>query len=112
MALKTFIEAVRETLASEMRHDEAVIVLGEDVGLKGGVFLATDGLHAEFGEDRVIDTPLSESLIIGASIGAAMNGLRPVAEIQFADFIHPAFHQLVSEAARMRHRPHNACGRL
>ena len=109
MALKTFIEAVRETLAEEMRRDEAVIVLGEDVGLKGGVFLATDGLFAEFGEDRVIDTPLSESLIVGASIGAAMNGLRPVAEIQFADF-HPAFNQLVSEAARMRYRSNNGFG--
>src|SRR6185369_5643444 len=110
MALKTFIEAVRETLAEEMRRDEAVIVLGEDVGLKGGVFLATDGLYGEFGEDRVIDTPLTESMIIGASIGAAMNGLRPVAEIQFADFIHPAFNQLVSEAARMRYRSNNGFG--
>ena len=72
-----------------MRRDEAVIVLGEDVGKKGGVFLATDGLWAEFGDDRVIDTPLTESMIVGASIGAAVNGLRPVAEIQFADFIHP-----------------------
>ena len=71
MALKTFIEAIRETMAEEMRRDEAVIILGEDVGLKGGVFLATDGLFGEFGGDRVIDTPLTESLIIGASIGAA-----------------------------------------
>jgi 2-oxoisovalerate dehydrogenase E1 component beta subunit len=110
MALKTFIEAIRETMAEEMRRDEAVILLGEDVGLKGGVFLATDGLFAEFGEDRVIDTPLSESMIIGASIGAAMNGLRPIAEIQFADFIHPAFNQLVSEAARMRYRSNNGYG--
>jgi 2-oxoisovalerate dehydrogenase E1 component beta subunit len=76
MALKTFIEAIRDTLFEEMRRDEAVIVLGEDVGKKGGVFLATDGLWGEFGDDRVIDTPLSESLIVGASIGAAMNGLR------------------------------------
>jgi 2-oxoisovalerate dehydrogenase E1 component beta subunit len=110
MALKTFIEAVRETLAEEMRRDDAVIILGEDVGLKGGVFLATDGLYGEFGEDRVIDTPLTESMIIGTSIGAAMNGLRPVAEIQFADFIHPAFNQLVSEAARMRYRSNNGFG--
>ncbi|HJP89213.1 MAG TPA: alpha-ketoacid dehydrogenase subunit beta, partial [Candidatus Limnocylindrales bacterium] len=110
MALKTFIEAIRETMAEEMRRDEAVIVLGEDVGLKGGVFLATDGLFGEFGGDRVIDTPLTESMIIGASIGAAMNGLRPVAEIQFADFIHPAFNQLVSEAARMRYRSNNGFG--
>ena len=87
-----------------------VIVLGEDVGKKGGVFLATDGLWAEFGDDRVIDTPLTESQIIGTSIGAAIGGLRPVAEIQFADFIHPAFNQLVSEAARLRYRSNNGYG--
>jgi 2-oxoisovalerate dehydrogenase E1 component subunit beta len=107
MAVRTFIEAVREGLADEMRRDERVIVLGEDVGKKGGVFLATDGLWAEFGDDRVIDTPLTESMIVGASIGAALNGLRPVAEIQFADFIHPAFNQIVSEAARLRYRSNN-----
>jgi 2-oxoisovalerate dehydrogenase E1 component beta subunit len=107
VAVKTFIEAIREALAEEMRRDETVIVLGEDVGRKGGVFLATDGLWAEFGEDRVIDTPLTESMIVGASIGASVNGLRPVAEIQFADFIHPAFNQIVSEAARMRYRSNN-----
>jgi 2-oxoisovalerate dehydrogenase E1 component beta subunit len=107
MPPKTFIEAIRDTLADEMRRDESVIVLGEDVGKKGGVFLATDGLWAEFGEERVIDTPLTESMIIGTSIGAAVNGLRPIAEIQFADFIHPAFNQLVSEAARMRYRSNN-----
>ena len=110
MAQMTFIEAIRDTLAEEMRRDEDVIVLGEDVGKKGGVFLATDGLWAEFGDNRVIDTPLTESMIVGASIGAAVNGLRPVAEIQFADFIHPAFNQLVSEAARMRYRSNNAIG--
>jgi len=108
MAVMTFIEAIRDTLAEEMRRDDGVIVLGEDVGKKGGVFLATDGLWAEFGDDRVIDTPLTESMIVGASIGAAVNGLRPVAEIQFADFIHPAFNQIVSEAARMRYRSNNA----
>jgi 2-oxoisovalerate dehydrogenase E1 component beta subunit len=110
MAVKTLIEAVRETLAEEMRRDENVIVLGEDVGKKGGVFLATDGLWAEFGDDRVIDTPLTESMIVGASIGAAINGLRPVAEIQFADFIAPAFNQLINEAARMRYRSNNGFG--
>ena len=110
MATRTFIDAIRETLADEMRRDETVIVLGEDVGKKGGVFLATDGLWAEFGEDRVIDTPLTESMIVGASIGAAVNGLRPVAEIQFADFIFPAFNQIVSEAARMRYRSNNGYG--
>ena len=78
-------------------------MLGEDVGKKGGVFLATDGLYDEFGGDRVLDTPLTESMIVGASIGAAVNGLRPVPEIQFADFILPAFNQIVSEAARMRY---------
>ena len=110
MVARTFIEAIRETLADEMRRDESVIVLGEDVGKKGGVFLATDGLWAEFGDDRVIDTPLTESMIVGTSIGAAVNGLRPVCEIQFADFIFPAFNQIVSEAARMRYRSNNGYG--
>ena len=104
MAVRTFIESIRETLAEEMRRDDSVVVLGEDVGKKGGVFLATDGLYDEFGPDRVIDTPLSESMIVGASIGASVNGLRPVPEIQFADFIFPAFNQIVSEAARLRYR--------
>jgi 2-oxoisovalerate dehydrogenase E1 component beta subunit len=107
---KTFIEAIRDGLAEEMRRDPSTIVLGEDVGLKGGVFLATDGLFAEFGEDRVIDTPLTESMIVGVSIGAAANGLRPIAEIQFADFIFPAFNQIVSEAARLRYRSNDAFG--
>jgi 2-oxoisovalerate dehydrogenase E1 component beta subunit len=102
--VRTYLEAVRDTLATEMRRDESIIVLGEDVGKKGGVFLTTDGLFAEFGADRVIDTPLTESMIIGASIGASVNGLRPVPEIQFADFIFPAFNQIVSEAARLRYR--------
>lgn len=110
MATRTFIEAIREGLAEEMRRDPTTIVLGEDVGKKGGVFLATDGLWAEFGDERVIDTPLTESMIVGASIGAAANGLRPIPEIQFADFIFPAFNQIVSEAARMRYRSNNAFG--
>src|SRR5690242_7146956 len=104
----TMIDSVRSTLAEEMRRDDTIIVLGEDVGLKGGVFLATDGLFAEFGEDRVIDTPLTESMIVGVSIGASANGLRPIAEIQFADFIFPAFNQIVSEAARLRYRSNDA----
>jgi 2-oxoisovalerate dehydrogenase E1 component beta subunit len=104
----TLIESIRETLRGEMRRDESVVVLGEDVGKKGGVFLATDGLYDEFGGDRVLDTPLTESMIVGASIGAAVNGLRPVPEIQFADFIMTAFNQIVSEAARMRFRSNNA----
>ncbi|MFI5225858.1 MAG: alpha-ketoacid dehydrogenase subunit beta [Candidatus Limnocylindrales bacterium] len=110
MPTKTFIEAIREGLFDEMRRDETTIVLGEDVGKKGGVFLATDGLYDEFGEDRVIDTPLTESMIVGTSIGAAVNGLRPIAEIQFADFIFPAFNQILSEAARMRYRSNDALG--
>jgi 2-oxoisovalerate dehydrogenase E1 component beta subunit len=110
MPTRTFIEAIREGLREEMQADESVIVLGEDVGKKGGVFLATDGLFEEFGEERVIDTPLTESQIVGTSIGAAVNGLRPVAEIQFADFIFPAFNQLLSEAARMRYRSNNTFG--
>src|SRR3970040_431590 len=110
MAIRTFIEGTRDGLADEMRRDESVIVLGEDVGKKGGVFLATDGLWAEFGDDRVIDTPLSESMIVGTSIGAAVNGLRPGVEVQFAGFLFPAFNQIVSEAARMRYRSNNGYG--
>ena len=108
MAVMTYIEAVRDTLAQEMRRDESIVVLGEDVGKKGGVFLATDGLYDEFGGDRVLDTPLSESMIVGVSIGAAVAGMRPVPEIQFADFIFPAFNQILSEAARMRFRSNGA----
>ena len=110
MPVRTFIEAIREGIADEMRRDETTIVLGEDVGKKGGVFLATDGLYDEFGPERVIDTPLTESMIVGTSIGAAVNGLRPIAEIQFADFIFPAFNPILSEAARMRYRSNNALG--
>jgi len=110
LAIRTLVESIRDTLADEMRRDSTMIILGEDVGPKGGVFLATDGLFAEFGGDRVMDTPLTESLIVGASIGAAVNGLRPVPEIQFADFILPAFNQIVSEAARLRYRSNGAFG--
>ena len=98
------IEAVRAAITEEMERDERVLVLGEDVGRKGGVFGATDGLYERFGEARVLDTPLAESAIVGVAIGAALNGLIPIAEIQFADFIHPAFDQIVSEAARTRYR--------
>ena len=104
MAVKTLIEGVREALTEEMERDDRVWVLGEDVGKKGGVFLATEGIYSRFGESRVLDTPLAESCIVGVAIGAALNGLIPVAEIQFADFIHPAFDQIVSEAARIRYR--------
>ena len=104
MPVATLIEGVRQALDEEMARDERVWVLGEDVGKKGGVFLATEGLYAKYGEARVLDTPLAESAIVGVAIGSAINGLVPVAEIQFADFIHPAFDQIVSEAARMRYR--------
>jgi 2-oxoisovalerate dehydrogenase E1 component beta subunit len=104
MAAKTLIEGVREALNEEMERDERVWVLGEDVGKKGGVFLATEGLYAKYGEGRVLDTPLAESCIVGVAIGSALNGLIPVAEIQFADFIHSAFDQIVTEAARIRYR--------
>ena len=110
MTEKTLIAGVREALLEEMERDERVWVLGEDVGRKGGVFLATEGLYDRFGEARVLDTPLAESSIIGVAIGAAMNGTIPVAEIQFADFIHPAFDQIVSEAARIRYRSNGDFG--
>src|SRR5258708_20199434 len=103
------IEAVRAAMGEEMERDDRVLVMGEDVGRKGGVFGATDGLYARFGEARVLDTPLAESAIVGVAIGAALNGLIPIAEIQFADFIHPAFDQIVSEAARTRYRSNGDC---
>ncbi|MDP9382829.1 MAG: alpha-ketoacid dehydrogenase subunit beta [Chloroflexota bacterium] len=104
MPVKTIIQTVRDTLYEEMLRDESVIILGEDVGLAGGVFGATKGLRAEFGDMRVMDTPLAESVIVGAAIGASLNGMKPIPEIQFADFILPAFDQIVSEAARFRYR--------
>lgn len=103
----SYIEAVTTALYEEMKRDEKVFVLGEDVGKKGGVFKATIGLYDEFGESRVIDTPLAESAIVGVGVGAAMYGHRPVAEIQFADFIMPAINQIISEAARIRYRSNN-----
>jgi 2-oxoisovalerate dehydrogenase E1 component beta subunit len=110
MAEMSLIEAIRDALDTEMGLDERVIVLGEDVGLHGGVFRATDGLQNKYGEARVIDTPLAELMIAGVAIGAAANGLRPVAEMQFADFGHPAFDQIVSDAARWRYRTNGAQG--
>ena len=100
----TLVQAVNDGLRTAMGGDESVMVLGEDIGPKGGVFLATDGLTKEFGEDRCFDTPLSEDGIVGVGIGFAMNGMKPVCEIQFQDFIFPAFDQIVSEAAKMRYR--------
>ena len=104
MTVLSLVESVRQALQEEMQADPSVIVLGEDVGVHGGVFRATDGLQKQFGENRVIDTPLAELGIAGVAIGAAMNGLRPVAEIQFADYIHPAYDQIVNEAAKIRYR--------
>jgi len=104
MAEMNLVQAINDALALEMRRDGDVVVLGEDVGRVGGVFRVTDGLFDEFGEERVIDTPLAEGGIIGAAIGMAVYGLRPVPEIQFADFIFPAFDQIVSEAAKYRYR--------
>src|SRR2546421_11800494 len=98
------IQAVNDALRIEMRRDPGVVVMGEDVGKFGGVFRATVGLIEEFGADRVIDTPLAEAGIIGAAIGMAMYGLRPVPEIQFSDFIFPAFDQIVNELAKLRYR--------
>ena len=97
------LEAVREAMWEEMSRDERVFVMGEDIGARGGVFLATEGFLEEFGEARVIDTPLAESSIAGIALGAAMNGMRPVAEIEFADFIWPTINQLVGEASRARY---------
>jgi pyruvate dehydrogenase E1 component beta subunit len=100
----TLVQAVRDGLHTEMTRDDDVLVMGEDVGVNGGVFRATEGLYEEFGEDRVIDTPLAESGIIGTAVGMAAYGLRPVPEIQFLGFIYPGFDQIVSHAARLRTR--------
>lgn len=104
---KSLVQAIHDTLLEEMRADDRIVVLGEDVGRRGGVFRVTAGLLEEFGEARVLDTPLAESGIIGSAIGMALNGLRPVAEIQFLDFIPPAMDQIMSEAARLRYRSNN-----
>jgi 2-oxoisovalerate dehydrogenase E1 component beta subunit len=110
MPTKSYLEAIREGMRDEMRRDEQVMILGEDVGAKGGVFGTTEGLQAEFGEWRVMDSPLAESCIVGVCIGAALYGMRPIAEIQFQDFILPAVDQIVSEAAKMRYRSNNDWG--
>ncbi|WP_339210040.1 alpha-ketoacid dehydrogenase subunit beta [Aeribacillus sp. FSL K6-8210] len=107
MPIMSYIEAVTAALREEMERDEKVFLLGEDVGKKGGVFKATQGLYEQFGEERVIDAPLAESAIAGVGIGAAMYGMRPVCEIQFADFIMPAVNQIISEAAKIRYRSNN-----
>src|SRR5688572_4445805 len=104
MAEMNIIQAVNDALRVELARDPRVIVMGEDVGKFGGVFRATQGLQAEFGQERVFDTPLAEAGIVGAAIGMALNGLRPVPEIQFADYIFPAFDQIVNELAKYRYR--------
>ena len=98
------VQTIARTLHQEMARDERVVVLGEDVGRRGGVFLATEGLLDAYGPDRVMDTPLAEGAIVGAAVGLAASGMRPVAEIQFADYVYPGFEQLTSQAAKLRYR--------
>jgi len=100
----TFIDAITEAMREEMERDSTVFLIGEDIGIYGGVFKATRGLQKQFGVDRVIDSPLSENVIVGSSIGAALQGMRPVPEIQFSDFITPAMDQIVQQAAKLRYR--------
>jgi len=107
---KNIVTAIHDTLHEQMAADERMVVLGEDVGARGGVFRVTQGFLDEFGERRVIDTPLAEGAIVGLAVGMALHGLIPVAEIEFADFIHPAFDQIVSEVARMRYRTNGDFG--
>ena len=104
MAEITLLESIRTGLDEMMATDDRVFVFGEDIGKRGGVFRVTEGLYEKYGPMRIIDSPLAESVIVGACIGASFNDTRPVAEIQFADFIHPSFNQIVSEAARIRYR--------
>jgi pyruvate/2-oxoglutarate/acetoin dehydrogenase E1 component len=104
MTKRTLVQAVNDALGTALRMDERVMLLGEDVGQNGGVFRATDGLIHEFGENRIIDTPLSESGIIGTSVGLAVNGMIPIPEMQFMGFMYPAFEQVVSHIARLRYR--------
>lgn len=107
MPVMEYIDAIRLAMKEEMELDENVFVLGEDVGLKGGVFTTTKGLQEQFGEDRVMDTPLAESAIAGVAIGAAMVGMKPIAEMQYSDFMLPATNQIISEAAKIRYRSNN-----
>jgi 2-oxoisovalerate dehydrogenase E1 component subunit beta len=107
---KSNVQAVHDTLLEEFRRDERVMILGEDVGKRGGVFRVTEGFIQEFGPDRVLDAPLAESAIVGVAIGLALAGMRPIAEMQFADFSTPAFDQIVQEAARIRYRSNGDWG--
>lgn len=104
MAIMTILEAINNTLKQQMELDNKVVSFGEDTGLEGGVFRATKGLQQQFGEDRSFDTPIAESAIIGGAVGMAINGLKPVAEIQFSGFVFPGFNQIVTHVARMRNR--------
>jgi 2-oxoisovalerate dehydrogenase E1 component beta subunit len=104
MSETTYLEAIRDAMREEMQRDESVFILGEDIGLYGGAFKITEGFLDEFGPDRVIDTPISEAAIVGAAIGAAHMGMRPIAEMQFIDFIAPAFDMIVNFAAKSRYR--------
>ena len=107
MPMMEYIDAIRLAMKEEMENDPSVFILGEDVGVKGGVFTTTKGLQEQFGEDRVIDTPLAESAIAGVAIGAAMVGMKPIAEMQYSDFMLPATNQIISEAAKIRYRSNN-----
>jgi 2-oxoisovalerate dehydrogenase E1 component beta subunit len=111
MAVKNVLDAVRDAMHDAMLRDERVFIMGEDVGPRGNVFRITAGFIDDFGKERVIDTPLAEASIVGIAVGAAMGGMRPIAEIQFADFIYPAYNQIVGEAAKIRYRSAggNAC---
>lgn len=104
MAVRTMLQAVTDAMRTEMESDDRVVIIGEDVGRDGGVFRATEGLFDRFGRERVMDAPLNESGIVGVATGMAMYGLRPIAEIQFMDFIYPAFDQIVSEVSKIRYR--------
>ena len=104
MALTTYVEAIRQGIWEEMERDQRVFILGEDVGVYGGAFKVTEGMLERFGDLRVIDTPISESAIVGAAIGAALLGMRPIAEMQFIDFISCAFDQITNFAAKNRYR--------
>ncbi len=110
MTEKNVVTAIHDSLHDEMVADERIVVLGEDIAVRGGVFRVTQGFLEEFGEGRVLDTPLAEGLIVGLAVGMSLHGLLPVAEIEFADFIHPAFDQMVSEVARMRYRSNGDFG--
>ncbi len=110
MPVMTMVQAIRAGLDEALAADPRVMILGEDVGALGGVFRATDGLQAKYGEERVVDMPLAEAAIVGAALGLAVSGLRPVAEIQFLGFAHQAFHQIGQQVARMRFRSQGRCG--